>query len=105
MNQLNYTEMVLNETLRKYPVLPFLDRVAVDDYAVPDHDLVIEKGTPVFIPVSAVQMDPQYFENPNEFNPERFSKKPAIGTYIPFGIGPHACIGKQLNLFVLFFLC
>lgn len=101
MKQLSYCDMVLNETLRKYPVMPFLDRIAADDYKVPDHNLVIKKGTPVFIPISGIQMDSKYFEKPDEFDPRRFSsenKKPISGTFIPFGIGPHACIGLRLGL-------
>ncbi|KAK0072517.1 hypothetical protein PV325_011256 [Microctonus aethiopoides] len=95
---LRYLDMVVGETLRKYPPLPFLDRVAHADYKVPNSDLIIEKGTPVFISMTGLHYDPQYFPKPDKYDPERFSeenkksRKPCI--YIPFGEGPHNCIGQ-----------
>lgn len=91
--------MVVSEALRKYPPLPFLDRVANDDYKVPNSDLVVKKGTPVFMSMSGIHYDSQYFPQPMTFDPERFSienkrtRKP--GTYFPFGDGPHSCIGNN----------
>ncbi|XP_053598699.1 cytochrome P450 6k1-like [Microplitis demolitor] len=99
---LPYLDMVISETLRKYPTLPVLDRVANDNYKIPDSNLVIEKGTPIMIPVSALQYDPEYFPNPEKYDPERFSEtnkktiKPS--TYLPFGEGPHNCIGMRIGL-------
>ncbi|XP_012288296.2 uncharacterized protein LOC105704030 [Orussus abietinus] len=99
---LRYLDMVVSETLRKYPPLPILDRIAVADYKVPDSNLVIEKGTPIFISLLGLQEDPQYFPNPEEYDPERFSEenKKAMKscTYLPFGDGSHSCIGLRLGL-------
>lgn len=57
---------------------------------------------PVLIPIYAIQRDPKYFVNPNKFDPERFSSE-NIGkiqpyTYMPFGTGPHNCIGERFAL-------
>lgn len=56
----------------------------------------VEKGTPFLIPIYGIQHDPQYFPDPEKFDPERFSdeNKDRIlpGTYIPFGVGPRNCI-------------
>nr|XP_031841413.1 cytochrome P450 6k1-like [Nomia melanderi] len=89
--------MVVSETLRKHPPLGFLDRVASTDYKVPNSDLVIEKGTPVYISMTGMHYDPEYFPEPEKFDPMRFSDevkktRPAY-TYFPFGEGPHICIG------------
>lgn len=95
---LPYLDMVVKETLRKYPPLPFLDRVAMHDYGLPGTELVIEKGTPVYIPMLGLHYDPEYFPNPEKYDPERFTeenkhKRPAY-VYMPFGEGQHNCIGK-----------
>lgn len=86
------------ETLRKYPVLAFLDRITNNDYKIPNSDMVIEKGTPVYISLFGLHYDPQYFPDPEKYDPERFSeenksKVPSF-SYIPFGDGPRNCIGN-----------
>ena len=99
MSSLPYLDMVVAETLRMYPILPFLDRRAETDYQFPGTKLSIKAGTPVLIPMHAMHMDPNYFPNPQVFDPERFSPenkrniKP--NTYFPFGDGPRICIGKH----------
>ncbi|XP_015114683.1 cytochrome P450 6k1-like [Diachasma alloeum] len=99
--QLPYLDMVVLEALRKYPSLPFLDRVATSNYSVPGTDLVIEKGTPVYIPLLGLHYDPKYHENPDKFDPERFSearRDSSKRAWYPFGDGPHVCIGLRLGL-------
>lgn len=95
---LPYLDMVVSETLRKYPPLAFLDRVCVTDYKIPNTDLVLEKGTPVYISMLGMHNDPQYFPEPDKYDPDRFSEenkqKRSHFTYFPFGEGPHNCIGK-----------
>jgi len=58
----------------------------------------IKKDTLVFLPFYQLHRDSEYFPNPEKFDPYRFSdeNKDSIvsGTYLPFGIGPRACIGK-----------
>jgi len=93
--------MVISETLRMYPPLGYLNRMAVQTYKVPEFNLVIEKGTPVYISMLGLHYDPDYFPNPNKFDPERFSEenkrnRPSC-VYFPFGEGPHACIGKKTD--------
>ncbi|XP_015114678.1 cytochrome P450 6k1 [Diachasma alloeum] len=99
---LAYLDMVVSETLRKYPPLPVLDRVASQDYKVPNSKLVLKKGTPVYISVFGTHYDPQYFPNPLKYDPERFTaenkKARPSGVYLPFGDGPHACIGLRIGL-------
>ncbi|XP_015600259.1 cytochrome P450 6k1 [Cephus cinctus] len=99
---LPYLNMVVSETLRKYPPLPFLDRETNMDYKLPGTDLIVEKGTPVYIPLQGLHYDPQYFPDPEKFDPERFSEEnkknipPCV--YMPFGEGPHICIGLRFGL-------
>lgn len=79
--------------------MPLLDRVCSENYKIPDSDLILEKGTPVYISVLGMHFDPNYFPNPETFDPERFSAEnlPKIPdfTYLPFGEGPRNCIGSK----------
>lgn len=86
------------ETLRKYPVSPILNRSCVKDHKIPDTDQIIEKGTFVFIPALALQMDEKIYDEPTKFKPERFIEKASAGQiYIPFGDGPRGCIGVRMG--------
>jgi cytochrome P450 len=94
---------VFTETLRKYPIVPFLDRISCSDYELPAHTgtgtITLPAGTGVFIPVLALHHDPTYFPQPEKFDPDRFTgennrRRPNY-TYIPFGEGPRMCIGKD----------
>lgn len=83
-------------------MLPFLDRQCLNDYAVPDSDLIIEKGTPVLIPLAGIHYDERYYPDPQKYDPERFSdenkdKIPQFA-YMPFGAGPRVCIGNSSRL-------
>ncbi|XP_060530423.1 uncharacterized protein LOC132704440 [Cylas formicarius] len=100
--EMTYTENVLLETLRLHPPLTAIPRVCTKDYHVPDTEVVIEKGTQVEIPVWGVHLDPDYFPDPETFDPDRFdetnrSKIPDF-TFLPFGEGPRICIGMRFGL-------
>uniref|UniRef100_A0A1Y1KCH3 Cytochrome P450 n=1 Tax=Photinus pyralis TaxID=7054 RepID=A0A1Y1KCH3_PHOPY len=102
IKELKYMRQVIDETLRKYPPLPHLVRRCVKDYKVPGTNLTIEKGTAVTVSVYGIHYDPDYYPNPEQFDPERFSaeNKPTIKpfTYLPFGEGPRMCIGLRFGL-------
>ena len=99
---MKYLQQVVDETLRMYPPKPNVPRMCIKDYKVPGTDLVIEKGTSLLISLYGLHNDPEYFPNPEKFDPERFSEenKPKIKpyTYIPFGDGPRICIGMRFGL-------
>ncbi|KAI4456042.1 cytochrome p450 [Holotrichia oblita] len=102
IQEMKYMEQVINETMRLYPIAPAIGRVCTQDYKMPSTNLVIEKGTKVFIPNWGLQRDPDYFPDPEKFDPERFSdeNKGTIdpGTYLPFGEGPRICIGLRFAM-------
>ena len=84
-----YLDMVINESLRKYPPIPVQFRKAAKDYQIPDTKLVIPKGTNIQINALSLQRDPEYFPDPDKFDPERFNEENIKNirpyTNFPFG--------------------
>lgn len=64
-----------------------MPRIAQTDYHVPNSNIVIEKGTTVHIPVHALHHDPEYFHQPDRFDPKRFEIVERK-TWFGFGDGP-----------------
>ncbi|CAG9838971.1 unnamed protein product [Diabrotica balteata] len=96
-----YLEMCINETLRKYPTLPFLDRTPINDYQFKDTDLKVDKNTSILIPLFALHRDEQIYPNCKLYSPERFLNEKINSDgldFIPFGEGPRICIGKRIGL-------
>lgn len=63
----------ITETLRMYPSLSSLPRNCVKEYRIPRTDHIIEKCAHVIIPAMALHMDEKYYEQPEQFIPERFN--------------------------------
>ncbi|CAH1388794.1 unnamed protein product [Nezara viridula] len=101
LNEMEYLNMVISETSRKYPAVPELNRQCTKSMTLPSGQK-IEKDTFVVIPIWSLHHDPQYFPNPNKFDPERFSQENRDSivpyTYLPFGEGPRMCIGMRFGL-------
>lgn len=104
---LKYLDAVICETLRLYPPLVRAERVATEDYTLDmgnGKKFLIPKGTYVHIPLYAVQRDPEYWDDPDTFDPRRFiDQKSTITpyTYIPFTAGPRNCVGMRFALLTL----
>ncbi|XP_062538793.1 probable cytochrome P450 6d5 [Armigeres subalbatus] len=98
INEMRYLECCIDETLRKYPPVPVLNRECTQEYKVPGTDIVIEKGTVVILQITAMQHDPEYYPDPMRFDPERFlDPKIKSKPYAPFGDGPRICIGMRMG--------
>lgn len=85
--------------MRKYPTLPFLNRICTKDYAIPNTDLIIKEGTPIIVSHLGVMRDPKNFPDPDKFSPDRYNEEnPNYNpvAFIPFGDGPRTCIGKTV---------
>ncbi|KAF5303369.1 hypothetical protein FQR65_LT08282 [Abscondita terminalis] len=100
--KMKYLDMVVSETMRLWPPPPFLSRVCVKPFVIEpilpnETRLLIEPGTEVMVSVNTSHRNPEYFPNPEKFNPERFNDENKENieacTYFPFGIGPRHCIG------------
>lgn len=103
-----YLDMVISEVLRLWPPAVGTERVCVKSYNLgkpnnkAEKDFFIRKGENIWLPIWCFHRDPNYFPNPEKFDPERFSEKNRhkINTmaYMPFGLGPRNCIGSRFAL-------
>jgi len=97
---LPYTRMVVEEALRLYPpAWAILRRATGEDQIGPYR---VPAGTSIFISPYAMHRHPAFWEDPDAFEPERFTPERAAGrphfAYLPFGGGPRQCIGKTFAL-------
>ncbi|RZC38867.1 p450 domain containing protein, partial [Asbolus verrucosus] len=101
-----YLDGVMNESLRMHSPGFALQKLCTKSYSyVPEDDdaiirpVVIEKGTPIILPLYGLHYDPKYFEEPQSFKPERFiganKEKIRKYTHLPFGEGPRSCLGQR----------
>ena len=96
-----YTRMVIEEVLRLYPPVFITNRQSLgEDWVCGYH---IPAGALVTLSPYAVQRDPRFWDNPLEFEPDRFNPERSAGrprfAYLPFGGGPRQCIGKDFALY------
>ncbi|XP_046382409.1 cytochrome P450 6k1-like [Ischnura elegans] len=99
LKKMHLLERVLCETLRLYPPVGLLNRLALQVYHLPGTNLTIEKGAQVTVALPAMHRDESIFPNPNRFDPDRFlpENKQKIDqiAFLPFGAGPRSCIGQR----------
>jgi len=93
--KLEFATKVIQEGLRLYPPFWMVDRMALSDDRA--GDLAIPRGSTVVVFIYGAHHSPQYWDDPERFDPERFTKaneklRTPI-TYLPFGAGPRGCIG------------
>ena len=95
-----YTRMVLDETLRFRPPVPFNGRVANSPTVLHDYD--VRPGAGAILVVNNVHRHPDHWERPETFNPEHFTAEATAArhryAYLPFGAGQHMCIGSNFAL-------
>lgn len=98
VSNLKYLTKVMMETLRLYAVIPVLNRCATEDVYFKEKDITIRKGTEMLIPLYILNRDPDIWEKPSEFNPDRFEAEQnytsAKQGFFPFGYGTRVCIGN-----------
>ena len=99
-NEMKYLDQVIDETLR-FASFPGINRLVTKPWRIPGTEIVLPVDMRVIIPVHPLHMDPEYFEEPHKFDPERFSpeNKGRIRscTFMPFGNGPRECLGVKVG--------
>lgn len=90
-----HLERVVKESLRLFPTSPFGVRYTTAPVAV--GEMTIPARSRVFYSPWVIHRDPRWHVDPERFEPARFAG-PALarGTYIPFAVGPNACLGATL---------
>jgi cytochrome P450 len=100
LHRLTYTSMVIQETMRLHPAVWILPRRSlaadqVDGFEIP-------AGADVMICPYTLHRHPDFWDEPERFDPERFRPDQASNrhryAYIPFGGGPRYCIGSNLGM-------
>ncbi|EJD42213.1 cytochrome P450 [Auricularia subglabra TFB-10046 SS5] len=99
MPRFNRCLAVVNETLRLYPAILTLVKLSAEDQQLSMSDgssIYVPKDTIVEMSIVGMHYHPQYWENPTEFNPDRFlSDDWPRNAFIPFNAGPRACLGRK----------
>jgi cytochrome P450 len=98
--QLPYTGQVIEESMRLFPPVYSIARKAHQDVEIGGY--AVRAGSELILWVYMTHRDPRFFPDPGVFRPERFTpeeeeRRPKL-SYLPFGAGPRACIGKVFAL-------
>ena len=98
--QLAHTRRIIEETLRLYPPGWLLTRRSINADRIGGYE--IDQGTDVFISPYLIHRNPNYWTEPDRFDPDRFTEFAAASRnrfcYLPFALGPRACIGEHFAM-------
>lgn len=100
LSELTYAKQCVQEAMRIYPPVPVFSREAIETDEIDGH--TIPAGADVLMSQYVVHRDPDVWDDPLAYRPERF--EPGAGddrptySYFPFGGGPRMCIGRQFSL-------
>ncbi|XP_066138543.1 cytochrome P450 4c3-like isoform X2 [Euwallacea fornicatus] len=99
INKLQYLEMCIKESLRLFPLGPFLPRDVVQSFNLGKWTIPV--GCAVILGVYNVHRDPKHWEKPEEFYPEHFTQEAVAKrhpyAFLPFSNGPRRCIAQQYS--------
>jgi cytochrome P450 len=95
VRRMSFVRNVFRESLRLYPPIPFIPRVAAEAATI--GRFKVKKGAMLMIAPWTIHRHRDYWRHPHAFDPDRFSAEREAelvpGTYLPFGLGPRTCVG------------
>ncbi|XP_026825369.1 cytochrome P450 4C1 [Ooceraea biroi] len=98
LQKLPYLDRCLKESMRLYPSVHFISRLISEDVTF-QKKYVVPAGTVVHLNIYGVHRDPNFWPNPEVFDPDRFlperSQNHHPYSYLPFSAGPRNCLGKS----------
>ncbi|MFC6730802.1 cytochrome P450, partial [Natronoarchaeum mannanilyticum] len=103
LDDLEYTETVIDEAMRLYPPAYVMFREALEDVEIGGYR--VPEGTVVTLPQFRLHVDERFYDDPERFRPERwtdeFEEQLPEYAYFPFGGGPRHCIGMRFAMLEL----
>ncbi|XP_001849294.2 cytochrome P450 4d8 [Culex quinquefasciatus] len=103
LQEFKYLEMVIKETLRLYPSVPFIGRNVVEPIKL--DGITLPPGQDIIVSIYMIHRNPRVFPDPERFDPERFAdgaeSRRGPYDYIPFSAGARNCIGQRFAMMEL----
>ena len=100
LERLEATRALITEVIRLHGTTPILLRTARESFEFEGH--WVPAGSEVWLATAVVHYDPDYYRDADTFAPERHlpprSESHAEGAFTAFGVGPHACLGRDLSM-------
>lgn len=108
-SQMKYLNAIIKESMRLYPVAPFIVRKLSREVSLPDTEVVLPKNSLACIWIYGLHHNPSLWSKPEEFLPERWidpsylqkDKGQRSGAFMPYSMGSRNCLGQVLAGVVL----
>jgi cytochrome P450 len=98
VNNMHYTQQVLEETLRLYPPVWLFTRRSAEDDELEDFD--VPSDTDIYLSPYILHRTEHYWAEPDKFDPDRFAPEVQAKKdrpYFPFSLGPRRCLGEYFS--------